>query len=134
MVRWLEANGYDVSYFAAWIPIGVARISSNHQVFLSVGHDEYWSARQRAQVEAARDAGVHLAFFSGNELFWKIRWENTSIGSGTPYRTLVCYKETSYVAQTDPTAGWTGTWRDPRFSPPATGDVRKMLSPARFSR
>ena len=28
-----------------------------HKVFLSVGHDEYWSAAQRANVEAARDAG-----------------------------------------------------------------------------
>ena len=48
-----------------------------HKVFLSVGHDEYWSGAQRANVEAARDAGVHLAFFSGNEMFWKTRWENS---------------------------------------------------------
>ena len=27
-----------------------------HKVFLSVGHDEYWSGTQRANVEAARDA------------------------------------------------------------------------------
>ena len=47
----------------------------NHKVFVSSGHDEYWSGRQRANVEAARDAGVNLAFFSGNEVFWKTRWE-----------------------------------------------------------
>ena len=41
---------------------------ANHKVFLSVGHDEYWSGVQRANVEAARNAGVHLAFFSGNEV------------------------------------------------------------------
>ena len=64
-----------------------------HKVFLSVGHDEYWSGDQRANVEAARDAGVNLAFFSGNEMYWKTRWENSIDGSGTPYRTLVCYKE-----------------------------------------
>ena len=51
-------------------------------MFLSVGHDEYWSGGQRANVEAARDAGVHLAFFSGNEIFWKTRWENSIDGSG----------------------------------------------------
>ena len=61
---------------------------------MSVGHDEYWSGQQRANVEAARDAGVNLAFFSGNEIFWKTRWENSIDGSGTPYRTLVSYKET----------------------------------------
>ena len=63
-------------------------------MYLSVGHDEYWSGGQRANVEAARDAGVHLAFFSGNEVFWKTRWENSIDGTSTPYRTLVSYKET----------------------------------------
>ena len=77
----------------------------NHRVFLSVGHDEYWSGGQRANVEAARNAGVHLAFFSGNEVFWKTRWENSIDGSSTPYRTLVTYKETHANAKIDPTAG-----------------------------
>ena len=79
-------------------------------------------ATQRANVEAARDAGVNLAFFSGNEIFWKTRWENSIDGSGTPYRTLVTYKETHANAKIDPLPDvWTGTWRDPRFSPPADG-------------
>ena len=43
----------------------------NHKVFLSVGHDEYWSGAQRANVEAARDAGVNLQFLSGNEMYWQ---------------------------------------------------------------
>ena len=41
--------------------------------------------------------------------------------AGTPYRTLVTYKETHANAKIDPTATWTGTWADPRFSPPADG-------------
>ena len=66
--------------------------------------------------------GVNLAFFSGNEVFWKTRWENSIDGSGTPYRTLVCYKEThDYPLNPDPTNVWTGTWRDPRGTPPADG-------------
>ena len=78
-------------------------------------------ASSATNVEAARDAGVHLAFFSGNEVFWKTRWENSIDGSGTPRRTLVCYKETHADAKIDPTGTWTGTWRDPRFSPPSDG-------------
>ena len=74
----------------------------NHRVFLSVGHDEYWSGQQRANVEAARNAGVNLAFFSGNEMFWKTRWENSIDGSNTTYRTLVNYKETHANAKIDP--------------------------------
>jgi hypothetical protein len=121
MVRFLEANGYDVSYFSGVDTDARGALLRNHKTFLSVGHDEYWSGGQRANVEAARDAGVHLAFFSGNEVFWKTRWENAIDGSGTTYRTLVCYKDTHANARIDPTGAWTGTWRDPRFSPPADG-------------
>ncbi len=124
MVRWLEANGYDVSYMSG---VDTDRFGATiltpakHKLFLSVGHDEYWSAGQRANVEAARSAGVHLAFFSGNEVFWKTRWEPSIDGSSTAYRTLVSYKETHANAKIDPSPAWTGTWRDPRFSPPADG-------------
>ena len=123
MVRWLEANGYDVSYFTDVDSDRYGSLILNHKVFMSVGHDEYWSGGQRTNVEAARDAGVNLAFFSGNEIFWKTRWENSIDGSSTPYRTLVCYKESQDDAPIDPLdpPTWTGTWRDPRFSPPADG-------------
>lgn len=121
MVRWLEANGYDVSYTTGIDTHRRGNLITNHKVFLSVGHDEYWSAAQRANVEAARAAGVHLGFFSGNEVFWKTRWENSISASPDSYRTLVCYKETHAGAKIDPTSAWTGTWRDPRFSPPADG-------------
>ena len=123
MVRFLESNGYDLSYLAGADTDRRGALLRNHQAFLSVGHDEYWSGQQRSNVEAARDAGVDLAFFSGNESFWKTRWENSVDGSGTPYRTLVTYKETHANAVIDPSdpPTWTGTWRDPRFSPPADG-------------
>ncbi|HEX2971490.1 MAG TPA: DUF4082 domain-containing protein [Tepidisphaeraceae bacterium] len=123
MVRWLESNGYDVSYFTSVDADRYGSMIKDHEVLLSVGHDEYWSGAQRDSVEAARDAGVDLAFFSGNECYRKIRWETSIDGSGTPYRTVVCYKETNENAPIDPADPpiWTGTWRDPRFSPPADG-------------
>src|SRR5262245_32382409 len=122
MVRWIEANGYDVSYISGVDTDRRGAEILGHKVFLSVGHDEYWSGAQRTNVETARAAGVHLAFFSGNTMFWKTRWENSIDGSGAPYRTLVCYKETHANAKIDPLPNvWTGTWRDPRFSPPADG-------------
>src|SRR4029077_11760508 len=130
MVRCLEANGYDVKY---WAGVDTDRRGADltgaqkPKAFLSVGHDEYWSAGQRASVERARDAGVNLAFFSGNEMFWKTRYEPSIDGTNTAYRTLVAYKETLASAKIDPAldaAGhpiWTGSWRDPRFTPPADG-------------
>jgi N,N-dimethylformamidase beta subunit-like protein/uncharacterized protein DUF4082/Big-like domain-containing protein len=112
MIRWLERNGYDVSYTTGVDSDRSGALIRNHRAFLSVGHDEYWSGTQRANVTAARDAGVNLAFFSGNEVFWKTRWESSN-------RTLVTYKETHNDAKIDPLANvWTGSWRDPRpFNP-----------------
>jgi methionine-rich copper-binding protein CopC len=125
MVRFLEANGYDVSYFTDMDSDRYGSLIQQHQIFMSTGHDEYWSGGQFNNVMSARDAGVNLAFFSGNEVFWKTRWANSIDGSNTPYRTLVDYKETHANAQIDPldiSQGiWTGTFMDPRFSPPADG-------------
>ncbi len=123
MIRWLEANGYDVTYFTDTDTDRNGSLILNHKLWMSNGHDEYWSGTQRANIEAARNAGVHLAFFSGNTMFWKVRWENSTDGSNTPYRTLVCYKETAGDVtdplDKSPTWTWTGTWRDPTNSPPA---------------
>lgn len=121
MVRWLESNGYDVTYSTGVDSDRRGALIKNHQVFLSVGHDEYWSANQRTNVEQARDSGVSLAFFTGNEVFWKTRWENSIDSSQAAYRTLVSYKETKSGAKIDPNPAWTGTWRDPSLSPPADG-------------
>jgi hypothetical protein len=121
MIRFLERNGYDVSYFSDVDADRFGSLIQNHKVFLSVGHDEYWSYGERAAVEAARDAGTSLAFFSGNEVYWRTRWENSEDGHATDHRTLVSYKETWANDKIDPTTQWTGTYRDPRFSPPATG-------------
>lgn len=90
---------------------------------MSVGHDEYWSGDMRANVENARDAGVHLIFMRANEVYWKTRWEADS--NGTPNRTLVCYKETRDAKKIDPSPQWTGTWRDPSFSPPPMEGAQK---------
>ncbi len=124
MIRWLEANGFDVSYFSGVDSDRHGAEIKEHKIFLSVGHDEYWSGNQRRNVESARDeAGVNLGFFSGNEVFWKVRFEESIDGTNTPNRTVVCYKDTHSRLdpdgelqpgqKLDPMPGvWTGTWRD----------------------
>lgn len=121
LVRFLERNGYDVSYIAGVDTDRRGNLLTNHDVFLSVGHDEYWSGAQRANVEAARDAGVNLQFLAGNEVYWRTRYEPSVDASRTAYRTLVTYKETWASAKIDPDPQWTGTWRDPRYASPANG-------------
>jgi Domain of unknown function (DUF4082)/Bacterial Ig-like domain len=120
-IRFMERNGYDVSYTTDVDGDRNGALLKNHKVFLSVGHDEYWSGPQRAAVEAARDAGTSLTFLSGNEVYWRTRWESSEDGANTDHRTLVCYKETWANTKNDPTTQSTATWRDPRFSTPANG-------------
>jgi hypothetical protein len=58
-------------------------------------------------VAEARDAGMSLAFFSGNEMYWRIRWEEdiseAMSGEGgqrkTSHRTMVIYKDTSSLGK-----------------------------------
>jgi len=134
MVRWLERNGYDVSYSTGVDADRRGAEILEHDVYMTVGHDEYWSGGQRSNVEAARDAGVHMAFLTGNEVFWKTRWEPSISASGTPYRTLVCYKETHANAKIDPLPGvWTGSWRDPRFGPHDGGRPENALDGTIFT-
>ena len=121
MVRFMERNGYDVSYIAGVDTDRRGHLLTNHKVFLSVGHDEYWSKAQRANVEAAREAGVHLQFLSGNEVYWKTRYERSIDGTNTAHRTLTSYKETWSNDKIDPDPEWTGTWRDPRFAATSRG-------------
>jgi hypothetical protein len=125
-VRFLEREGYDVSYTTDvdthQRPIA-GSASPPHRVFLSVGHDEYWSSAMRTHVEAARDAGVHLAFLGANVCFWQIRFEPNARGEAD--RRIVGYKEAA--GDLDPLALdgrpqndhlITGRWRDLPVSRP----------------
>jgi hypothetical protein len=118
MIRWLERNGYDITYTCSNDVSRNGNRLLNHKVFVTVGHEEYVSKDQRNYIEAARNAGVHLTYFTGNDVYWKTRWENSD---GTEDRTLVCYKEGLWADGTlaervcgykcDPSPEWTGLWR-----------------------
>src|SRR5579862_1123281 len=50
MIRFLEENGFDVSYTTGvdMSQPGASSIIEQHKVYLTAGHDEYWSGPQRA--------------------------------------------------------------------------------------
>jgi hypothetical protein len=91
MVRFLEREGYDVSYSTDLDAHLRGDLILKHKGWLTVGHDEYWSWEMRNNLEAARDNGVSLGFFSSNNAYWQVRFEPSPI-SAEANRTMVCYK------------------------------------------
>ncbi len=89
LIRFLEASGINLSYMSSVDVHRRGNLLQNHKLFISSGHDEYWSATQRTAMEQARNAGVNLAFFTGNTGFWKTRWEPSADGTSAQDRTLV---------------------------------------------
>jgi len=121
-VRFLERAGYDLEYTTD-VDTHDRAIPPRTRVFLSVGHDEYWSWQMREHVEAARDRGVHLAFLGANVCYWQIRFESNQRGDAD--RTIVAYKEAA--SDLDPLATdgrpqnnrqITGRWRERPTSRP----------------
>src|SRR5690606_28200335 len=84
LAYWLEREGYDVTYVSnldAHVD-GPGLLRS--KVFLSVGHDEYWTQEMFDNITAARDAGVNLAFLSGNSVSGRL--ELLPSTDGRPHR------------------------------------------------
>lgn len=77
-IRWLHAQNltcdfytnYDVDGFTAGQPNPLMSGSSpRYRLLLCVGHDEYWSAQIRTNIEAYQAAGGNVAIFSGNTCY-----------------------------------------------------------------
>jgi sugar lactone lactonase YvrE len=90
MARWLEQRGYDVTYVTNVDVDAEPTIIDTARMFLSVGHDEYWSIGERNALERARDRGVSLGFFSADTGTFHSRFAPSS--NGTTRRALICYK------------------------------------------
>jgi hypothetical protein len=88
LVRFLEREGYDVSYQTDVDTDTDPDSLNTHRLVIVAGHDEYWSKRMRDAFDAARDAGTNLAFTGSNAAYWQIRYEDD-------HRTIVSYKSTS---------------------------------------
>ena len=98
MIRFLEANGYDVSYTSESEVDAHGSLLKPQDLHLQRPRRVLVGGAAR-ECRSRADAGVNLAFFSGNEMFWKTRWGPSIDGSNTPYRTLVTYKETHFNAR-----------------------------------
>jgi hypothetical protein len=110
-IKLAEYLGLPLAYVTSMDLANEPDLLKGASALLSMGHDEYWSPSERANVTAARDAGVNLAFLGANAMFRRTRLQDSKLG---PAREVVCYK-TSY--DRDPMYGKdnalvTGNWRD----------------------
>jgi hypothetical protein len=114
-VRWAEANGFKLDYaINSDLELRPALLD-HYRLLVSVGHDEYWSWGMRDTLDRFVERGGNVAFFSGNAVYWQVRYEDEG-------RTMVCHK---YVARDkDPVMGTdrqhllTSLWSDPLIGRP----------------
>jgi N,N-dimethylformamidase beta subunit-like, C-terminal len=119
------AGGLDLAYVTSMDIDADPHLLDGASALVSMGHDEYWTPQERANVTAARDKGVNLAFFGANALFRRTRLQPTALGAA---REVVCYK-TAY--QQDPQyakdpAEVTSDWREPPNSDPESTLIGTM--------
>lgn len=132
-IRWLERQGYDLSYMSNVDIHENPTELLHHRAYLSLGHDEYWTKEMRDAVEYARARGVGLAFLAANDVYWQMRFEPDS--AGTRDRTIVCYKveTSSNNLAHDPLYGRDNTrvtarWRDPVLNRPENALIGIMYA------
>lgn len=85
-VRWAEAAGYELDVASNADLDTVPGLLDGRRLFLSVGHDEYWTAGMRDAVEGFVADGGNAVFLSGNTSCWQVRLEDDGA-------TMVAYKE-----------------------------------------
>jgi hypothetical protein len=112
LIQLAERIGLPLAYVTSMEIATEPHLLDGASALFSLGHDEYWSPPERANVTAARDAGVNLAFLGANCMFRRTRLASTDLGG---QRLVICYK-TSYMQ--DPMYGKdnalvTSDWREP---------------------
>jgi hypothetical protein len=112
-VAWAEAAGHRVDVVTSLDLHARPEVLDPYRLYLSVGHDEYWSWAMRDTVEGFIGRGGNAAFFSGNTAFWQVRVEDG---------VMVCWKDRAPVS--DPVLGtaderrMSGLWSHPRIGRP----------------
>ena len=128
--RWAERNGFRVDVAIAQDLEQHAEILEGKRLYLSVGHDEYWSRGMRDVFDTFVSRGGNAAVLSGNTCFWQVRFDEG-------HRGMTGYK---YRADDDPVLGTsderslTGCWSDRRVARPETSTIGLTFSRGGYSR
>lgn len=110
-VKWAEGEGYEFDYAISEDLETRPEVLDNYNLMVSFGHDEYWSWNMRDAVENRIEKGLNVAFFTGNSIYWQVRFEDEG-------DTMVCYKyeagEIDPIVKTKDKHLMTTTWSDKR--------------------
>src|SRR5258706_9674684 len=74
-IEWAEHEGFEIGVCTNADLEEHPDVLDSASLYLSVGHDEYWSRGMRDTVEAFIARGGNAAFFSGNTSLWQVRIE-----------------------------------------------------------
>ena len=83
-IKLAEHLGLDLAYVTSMDIDADPHLLDGASALVSMGHDEYWTPAERANVTAARDSGVNLAFLGANAMFRRTRLQSTTLGDGAP--------------------------------------------------
>ena len=85
LVRWLEQEHIPVEYCTSLDLDRDPKFLDNYNVYVTVGHDEYWSRPERNECQNFVNRGGRMMILSGNTCWWQVRHEDS-------LHSLVCYK------------------------------------------
>ena len=129
-LHWAERNGFDVDLAISTDLEAHPHLLDDRRMFVSVGHDEYWSWGMRDRLDAFTASGGNAAIFGGNTCCWQVRF-------GDERRTMTAFK---YRADEDPVLGTadertlSGLWSDRRVGRPETSTTGLTFTRGGYSR
>ena len=85
-LEWTEREGFEIGVCTNADLEEHPEVLDDAHLYLSVGHDEYWTKGMRDTVEAFVARGGNAAFFSGNTSLWQVRIEGDDRGVMVGYK------------------------------------------------
>jgi hypothetical protein len=128
--RWAEGAGYRFDVAISEDLETHPEVLDGHRLYLSVGHDEYWSWGMRNALDEFVAGGGNAAIMSGNTCFWQVRFD-------PGHRGMTGYK---YKVEQDPVLGTpderllTGCWSDRRVGRPETRTIGLTFTRGGYSK
>ena len=99
LVRWMAKNNIAADFCTDIDIVANPSLLDPYQLFVDVGHDEYWTLGRRQTMDAFVARGGNAAYFGANTAWFQSRLE---AGNGVANRTLVCYKDAAADPISDP--------------------------------